>query len=223
MYSPTFWEYFDNFAAPKLKHPNPNRSETYRAMFTYLDRLNRPVGIVETGSTRTEDDFMQGQSTVLFDHYAATSTGSVVYSVDIDLRATELCKSLVSDRVKVYHSDSVKFLAALAHNRPRDLPAIDLLYLDSFDVDWRNPLRSAIHHLKELLAISRLLSPDTLVAIDDSALHLFGNMNAPNSLDLIPQQKPYIGGKGMLVAEYAETIGVKPYFIGYQCGWIGLS
>jgi hypothetical protein len=31
-----------------------------------------------------------------------------------------------------------------------------------------------------------------------------------------------IAGKGRLLAEYADQIGVAPYFAQYQAGWIGL-
>ena len=45
---------------------------------------------------------------------------------------------------------------------------IDLLNLDSYDVDFKNPNDSAMHHLKELLAAAPLISKDTLILVDDS-------------------------------------------------------
>ena len=44
----------------------------------------------------------------------------------------------------------------------------DLLYLDSFDVDFENPLPAAAHHLSELMAALNLLAPGSLVAVDDN-------------------------------------------------------
>ncbi len=85
----------------------------------------------------------------------------------------------------------------------------------------RAPLPSAIHHLKELLAISPLLSPRTLVVTDDSPSMVFGY--ADDSKFRVFNVPPCITGKGLLIAEYADAIGVKPYFTGYQCGWIGLG
>jgi hypothetical protein len=218
MRSATFWHFFDAEAAPKLMH----RADTFRRTFDYLDRLNRPIGIVETGCVRMKDNWSgDGQSTVLFDHYAKNHEGSLVLSVDIDATATALCKSMVSDRVKVHTGDSVKFLDGLVRALPSETPTIDLLYLDSFDVDLYAPLPSAIHHLKELLAISPLLSPQTLVVVDDSPSMGFGYVDKSQFVTL--PYNPRIGGKGLLIADYANAIGVDPYFTGYQCGWIGLK
>jgi hypothetical protein len=97
MRSAIFWHFFDTEAAPKLMH----RADTFRRIFDYLDRLNRPIGIVETGCVRTKDNWLgDGQSTLLFDHYAKNHAGSLVLSVDIDATATALCKSMVSDHVR---------------------------------------------------------------------------------------------------------------------------
>jgi hypothetical protein len=215
----SFWDYFEKEAAPKLGV----RCETFRSTFRYLDEVvSRPIGIVETGCVRERDNWAgDGQSTVLFDHYAASKPGSSVYSVDLDPVATELCKSLVSERVKIHVGNSVALLAALVRERPAELPSVDLLYLDSVDVDIFAPQPSAIHHLKELLAIAPLLSSTTLVVVDDSPSMLLGYANATQFRPLNRPAK--IGGKGMLIAEYADAIGVKPYFTGYQCGWIGLG
>jgi hypothetical protein len=218
MRSATFWHFFDTEAAPKLMH----RADTFRKTFDYLDRLNRPIGIVETGCARTKDNWRgDGESTLLFDHYVKNHAGSLVFSVDIDATATALCKSMVSDRVKVHTGDSVKFLDGLVQHHPSEMPTIDLLYLDSFDVDLYAPWPSAIHHFKELMAISPLLSPQTLVVVDDSPSMGFGYVD--NSEFVTFPYKPRIGGKGLLIADYADAIGVHPYFTGYQCGWIGLK
>ncbi len=45
---------------------------------------------------------------------------------------------------------------------------ISLLYLDSYDVDWLDPLPSMIHGLREFLAIYPVLSRDSIILIDDS-------------------------------------------------------
>jgi len=218
MPSQRFWGYFDNEAAPKLG----GRAETFRKIFGYLDQLSRPVCIIETGCVREKDNWAgDGQSTLLFDRYAQEKPGSVVYSVDVDLQATMRCKSLVSERVKVHTGDSVAFLSTLARQRPADLLCVDLLYLDSVDVDMYAPLPSAIHHLKELLAAYPLLSAETLVVVDDSPSMMLGYTNGAEFKVFNGSLK--IGGKGMLIAEYASAIGAKPYFTGYQCGWIGIA
>lgn len=94
-----------------------------------------------------------------------------------------------------------------------------MLYLDSYDVDLAAPHPSALHHLKELIAISPLIGPETLVMVDDAPQEaLFiprGNSGAVFISD------PKVSGKGKYVAEYAESIGAKRVFNEYQAAWIG--
>ena len=112
---------------------------------------------------RTKDNWQgDGQSTLLFDKYAEHHHGSFVHTVDIDQDATATCSAMVSKRVSVHTGDSVAFLKSL------DVSPIDLLYLNSFDLDMNYPLPSAIHHLKELVAIAPMISSETLVVVDDS-------------------------------------------------------
>ena len=102
------------------------------------------------------------------------------------------------------------------------MPTIDLLYLDSFDVDLYAPWPSAVHHFKELMAISPLLSPQTLVVVYDLPSMGFGYVD--NSEFVTFPFKPRIGGKGLLTADYAERYQRSiPYFTEYQCGWIGFK
>ncbi len=220
MRSPDFWDYFDRLARPNLGL----RANAFSCAFTYLDRLDRPVGIVETGCVREKDAWEgDGQSTVLFDKYAQTHPGSVVLSVDSDPAATALCRSLVTSRTRIHTGDSIAFLQSLTEHPPPELVHIDLLYLDSLDIDmnFEDPLPSATHHLKELLTVMPLVRPETLVVVDDSPLEMIGVIAEDGSTNLI--RSPRIGGKGKLIAEYASAIGVEPFFREYQCGWLGLG
>ncbi|MBO0738273.1 MAG: hypothetical protein J2P48_17155 [Alphaproteobacteria bacterium] len=214
MLSPEFWSWFGDIASPKLAH----RMESFRKIFTYLDRFDRPVATIETGCVRQRDNWAgDGQSTILFDKYAEFHSGSVVFSVDRDPQATALCQSLVSDRVRIHTDDSIAWLKSLTDDPPPGLRHVDLLYLDSYDLDIDNQLPSAIHHLKELVAIAPLLSAETLVAVDDSPTVFIGIPNQNGSVNLI--RPPRIGGKGQLIAEYAAQIGAELLFADYQCGW----
>jgi tetratricopeptide (TPR) repeat protein len=84
---------------------------------------------------------------------------------------------------------------------------IDLLYLDSMDVVWHDPLPSAIHHHAELMAAMPLIGPRTLVVVDD----------APTTID--GGQVVEIGGKGFLVARHMLLCGAELAFSSYQAGW----
>lgn len=210
-----FWSFFEAEAYPKLAH----RQESLKYVFEYLDRLRRPVFIVETGCVRNMGTWYgEGQSTVLFDKFVSALPGSVMHSVDLDPKATQLCRGIVSGNVNVHTSDSVIFLRQLAKTPPDGFDRIDVLYLDSYDVDFANPHASALHHMKELIAVSTLIGPETLVVIDDAPLEA-NFINTPDGIAFISQ--PVVSGKGKYVAEYANSIGLKPVFSGYQVGWIG--
>ncbi|TFZ01202.1 hypothetical protein EZ242_07395 [Ramlibacter rhizophilus] len=113
------------------------------------------------------------------------------------------------------------FLARLAQRCGQDASSIDVLYLDSFDLDKLYWQPSAIHHLKELTAAMRCLRADTLVVVDD----------CPSIAECIPAREgdglmvlnpPAVGGKGLLVAQYAQAVGARLEFAEYQAGWTGM-
>jgi len=212
--SAEFWDFYES-----LRSALAHRSQTFARMFEYLDRLDRPVGIIETGCVRAAGNWRgDGGSTVLFDKYAQTHAGSAVHSVDIDAKATELCRSLVSNRVTIHTGDSVKFLEIAAAAAEPDSQVLDLLYLDSFDLDKANPLPSALHHLMELTASAPLIRPDTMVVVDDSFLSIQGIAGPNGQIQVVAE--PTIDGKGRFIAEYARHVGAEMMFQGYQCGWI---
>jgi hypothetical protein len=214
MRSDEFWNFY-NTIKPQLAA----RVGTLTRTFEMLDAIDRPVGIVETGCCRQAGNWAgDGGSTLLFDKYVQCHPGSVVYTVDIDPAATALCRSLVSAHVKVHTGDSVAFLKTLADSPPADLPALDLLYLDSYDVNFDDVFPSAFHHMKELVAIAPLVQAHTLVVVDDSPSAFTGFINAEGQVLLVTP--PKTGGKGKLVGEYAQHIGAEKVFDGYQCGWI---
>ena len=216
MNTPVFWNFFEDIAFPQLAH----RQSSMRYIFEYLDRKNRPVFIVETGCVRKAGNWGgDGQSTILFDRFSTQWPGSAMYSVDIDPVATALCQTLVNTSTRVHTGDSVLFLRDLARNPPEGFSHADVLYLDSYDVDFDNPHLSALHHMKELLAASSLIGPETLIVVDDSPLEAAFIVSEN---DFIFFTQPKISGKGKYVADYARAIGLKPVFTGYQSGWIGL-
>jgi hypothetical protein len=191
-----------------------------RTMFEHLERLNRPVFVAETGCVRVKDNWVgDGQSTVLLDRFVSCRPGSICHSVDINSSATDLCRSLVSSAVQVHTGDSVQFLRALSRNRPQGFEYLDLLYLDSMDVDFFDPHPSALHHIKELLAASSLIGPQTLVVVDDAPCEAPWVLIDSQAFFVKP---PRITGKGKYIAEYADSIGLMPLFHGYQAGWLGM-
>jgi hypothetical protein len=82
-----------------------------------------------------------------------------------------------------------------------DLGQVDLFYLDSWDVKWKNDHDSAEHHLKEFQAIESHIKPGAVVAIDDNARFLEDNRRT---------------GKGRRIVEYLEQQGKQPIYDAYQ-------
>ncbi len=216
MPSADFWNFF-NETGPQLVL----RERTFRAMFEHLDKIGRPVIIVETGCTRKGGDWEgDGQSSVLFDKYVSMrDQDSIVYSVDIDPASVAEARKLVSSRVQVTQDDGVRFLAQLTQRLVSEGKTIDLLYLDSFDVDWVYWQKSAAHHIKELCAAMRALRKDTLVVVDDCPLEGLFVLSAQQQIQFTRQ--PLVGGKGRIVAEFAAMVGAKLEFASYQAGWTG--
>ena len=217
-----FFKWFETIAT-KLG----NREISFRKIFKYLDVQPTPIIIVETGCLRAQGNFLDGQSTLLFDKYTLSrGEKSKVYSVDINPNSTKVCQQAVSDNVEIITDDSVRYLNNLSNKFFTNKTKVSLFYLDSFDVDWRYPYPSAAHHLKELTAISKTLHKDTLVVVDDSPA--IGNLTqneheSDSSWKILESPAPTIGGKGFLVHEYASHVGAKLVFSHYQAAWNGFN
>ena len=215
-----FYKWFNNISS-KL---GP-REISFKKIFKYLDSLQSPIIIVETGCLRKKDNFLDGQSTLLFDKYTLSrGENSKVYTVDINPESTKTCKEVVSKNVEITTNDSVRYLNNLSDNFKKNQTKVSMFYLDSFDVDWRYPYPSAAHHLKELVAINKILNEDTLVVVDDSPAvgNLTQNENESDQTWKVlssPSPPPTIGGKGFLVHEYASHVGAKLVFSHYQAAW----
>jgi hypothetical protein len=214
----SFWKFFEDIAAPRLAYREP----TFRKIFEYLDQLEGSIVIVETGCLRNAGNWDgDGQSTLLFDKYInARDKDSICYSVDINPESVKECKYLVSDRVQVKQDDSVHFLYELSQQLQAENKSITFAYLDSFDLDKAYWQPSAIHHLKELLAIKECINKKTLIVVDDCPMQVHYVSSGEGMIKAI--ETPAIGGKGRLIAEYAQAVGAKLEFAEYQAGWTGL-
>jgi hypothetical protein len=143
----------------------------------------------------------------------------MINTVDISPESTDMCKRLVSQRVKVHTMDSVSFLKNECKNQMAPFHTIDLLYLDSYDVDFNDPHDSAMHHMKELLAASPMINASTLILVDDSpSMASFYIENGQIKFASTPK----VGGKGMYIGSYMADIGKKPIIQSYQTAWLGL-
>ena len=200
----SFLPIYDREYAPLLAQ----RAEGFRAVLARVEYVARYHGgnavhpmIVETGSVRVRDNWAgDGQSTRLFDAYVRHHHGRCL-TVDIDPSASALVRELCSDATEATTGDSVSFLAELSASL--GARRIDLLYLDSFDLDPADARPSAFHHMKELTAAWRSLGPGTVVAVDDNPV--------------LPDGRRI--GKAMYVAQFFDDLGIAPFHTGYQLAW----
>jgi len=77
----------------------------------------------------------------------------------------------VSPNTHMIVGDSVACLKRLVESWPLDR-SLGLCYLDSFDLDWKNPEPAAQHGFDEWLAVEPLLTTGSLLLIDDTPADL---------------------------------------------------
>jgi hypothetical protein len=173
------------------------RAEGFNLVFAHLEsRDQSEYHIVETGTMRNPGNWKDGQSARLFTEFVEYH-GGTVRSVDIDPEAVVAAQnSIQSTRFKSTCEDSVLYLSTQL-----DLNQIDLFYLDSYDVKWKNDHLSADHHLQEFLTIEPHLKSGAMVVIDDNSRFLNSNQRT---------------GKGHYIADYLETKGIFPVYDAYQ-------
>ena len=191
------WDEYWALVSPRLKE----RKQGFKVIFDYLRSesiYNPHVTIVETGSLREPHNYEgDGNSSFLFDTFIEYHTGEF-HTNDIDSKVCQQARMMLA-HAQVHESDSVKWLSTLDK-------MVDVLYLDSFNIDnWNHDWPAAAHHLKELLAAIHCLEPGALLVVDDNVVH-------PNTKQKI--------GKGRLVREYVEaTDSARLIHDGYQEIW----
>jgi hypothetical protein len=181
-----------------------------------LTRLQgRAATIIETGSSAWGTN-----SSLLFDAYINTY-GGTFETVDIRVAPSVVLQNRCSPSTKLYRDDSVSFLKKWSKANPNK--KIDLLYLDSWDVNWQNPNPSAMHGLAELLAIFENLKEGTLLLVDDTPVDSSYFLSAQVQItDFKNYQERYNfpPGKGALIKILLNQLGRgKQIAHGYQLLW----
>ncbi len=182
-----FWHFLSQ---SYLGHPN-----RYGLKLALGELRNNSALIVETGTSAWGCD-----STRLWASYIK-SFGGQLYSVDIRDEPRRKLGYLGSN-VLLSVGDSVEFLQNFSKSTNEK---IDLLYLDSFDVDWNEPMASAIHGFEEFESSLPSLKSGSIVIIDDT----------PNTIKWIPHSQQeevrrfeeafgFLPGKGCLVLDYVR-------------------
>jgi hypothetical protein len=182
--------------------------EALRQLLFHNKDLNK-FKIVETGCAA-----YGAKSTLLWDKFVNFYDGSVV-SVSLNEYAVKEASALISSKSKGVHSNSLDYL-------PKVDSLIDFLYLDNGDVDFLNPLPSAMHNLEEFNKVKHLLHKNSIILIDDTPVStewLYDGQNNPIYSTLKRQFNPKIAGKGSLVNLELEKMGATKILHQYQTLW----
>ena len=188
---------------------NHQNQEGFRRALELLE--NQSSLIIETGTSAYGTD-----SSRLFDAYVSNFGGSF-YSVDRSAYPSRGLRFQHSPKSSFIVSDSLSFLNSLPVILKQD--KINLVYLDSWDVDWKNPNLSAKHGFEEFRLVKPYLKRGSVLIIDDT----------PNSLKWIPKEYHEIAlnyerlygvlpGKGALILKELESyLNVKKVWHDYNC------
>ena len=115
---------------------------------------------IETGASQNIGDGCVG----LFFAKLCELTNGEFHSVDIDEDIVSKSKELYLNynlEAKHYTQDSVKFLEETSI-----IP--NLIHLDSWDLDLKNPFPSALHGWREFIAIENKMPLGSIIIIDDN-------------------------------------------------------
>ena len=177
------------------------RQESFIIMLEHLMKSNSPY-IVETGTTRSKDNYEgDGMSTVFWDLFCQIRMDAHYISLDINPLNCAVARSLVKYDECIICSDSIQYLN---FNKP---PKIDLLYLDSYDLDLQDAAPAFLHCFNEFVVCQDRLMDGALICVDDNipAIDEYGN-----ALNI---------SKGHYLKQYLSKIGIEPIFEGYQLLW----
>lgn len=188
------------------KMPYVDREPTFRAMCDFIrgraQTVDDPV-IVETGCVRSVEDWGAGNSTVIFDLLLQEIGRGFLTSIDITPAHVRVAQSqLMYRNSEVLCDNSLTVLS-------RWKTPIDLLYLDSYDLQVSDGHPSALHHMMELALAWQNLRRPAMVAIDDN---FSGEYRKP--------AHRYPWSKGKYVRQFMDQLGIKPVMDTQQTIWI---
>lgn len=171
-------------------HPNKKAFEVVLKNFG-----GAPLNIIETGTSAWGAD-----STRLWDEYARYSEGRV-RSVDLRPDPSMQLSGKLSKNTELSIGDSVEFLQSLYDNKE----SVDLIYLDSYDVDWENPVPAELHGEAEFKIAMELVRVGGIILIDDTPTPDAASRVGIRMNDAVTGGFPSIRGKGAKALQIVEA------------------
>jgi hypothetical protein len=180
----------------KLHHIN---FYTMKRFFELLSQIENPV-IVETGTSATLVN-----SSHLFDKYISKN-GGFFCTIDINPGAAHHFRPhITSPNTSAITADSVQVLQNWDKVTDKK---IDAVYLDSWDVEYNNPLDAAQHCKKELQSILPHLKDHAILLIDDTPrepLYLPWRNDLSQQIKMMYEITSVMPGKGMLYKDVLDN------------------
>jgi len=176
---------------------------TFKELFKNMNG-RKDLIILETGIASAGT-----QSTYLFNEYVK-KYGGKFWSVDINKNLVDNHKGNMCPATTLVHDDSVLFLQNWVKDHP-DVQA-DVVYLDSYDLNFYDPHPSANHGLNEYNAILPAMKTNSLLLIDDTPSNpywLDTRGNVYNDMVKYYDKNQCLPGKGQYVLNVdknAETL-----------------
>jgi len=133
---------------------------TFKELFKQMEGLKNPY-ILESGIASRGT-----YSTYLFNEYVK-KYGGFFWSVDIDKSLVETHKGNMCPATQLISDDSVSFFTEWSKSHD----VANVIYLDSYDLDFYNPVPSANHGLLEYKSLMPVIKKNTLLLIDDTPIN----------------------------------------------------
>lgn len=133
---------------------------TFKKLFEEMKELKNPY-ILESGIASAGT-----HSTYLFNEYVK-KYGGFFWSVDINKQLVDRHRGNMCPATQLICDDSVSFFT----NWSKTHDTVDVIYLDSYDLDFYSPQPSANHGLAEYNSLIPVIKKNTLLLIDDTPVN----------------------------------------------------
>jgi len=130
---------------------------TFKELFKNMIYIKEPI-ILESGIASAGTN-----STYLFNEYVR-KYGGRFWSVDTNDKLVNYHSRNMCPATTLICDDSVSFFKYCVKEHDK----ADVVYLDSYDLDWYNPHPASLHGLNEYLSLLPVLKKDSLLLIDDT-------------------------------------------------------
>ena len=180
----------------KAKHIN---YLTFKKLFENMKDLKNPI-ILESGIASHGT-----YSTYLFDEYIR-KYGGRFWSVDINQNLVDAHRGNMCPATTLVCADSVAFFKEWT--RVPGNTVANVIYLDSYDLDFYNPEPSGDHGLAEYNALCPIIKKDTLLLIDDTPANPYWlDTRGKVFTDMVKfyNANAFLPGKGMYILNHVKN------------------